>query len=101
LFVADFRAAGDLRHSPAEGSLAPEAAGDDFAKLPVAPARVELWAVMAGLTKEQTKLEGLAIVAPDEIALANDNDFGLGANQHGTPSFVWLLRLPRALPQAR
>lgn len=98
LLVADFSAAGDLRNAPNEDSAEPETAGDDFTNLPVKPANVEVWATISGLTKEPTKLEGLAILSPTEIALANDNDFGLGDNKTGTPSSVWIIRLPRALP---
>lgn len=101
LLVADFRAAGDLQNHPVVNTTAPEAAGDDFSKLPVAPATVEVWATMAGLTKEPTKLEGLAIISATEIALANDNDFGLGEATIPPPSTVWLLRLSRPLPVAR
>ena len=101
LLVADFSAAGDLRNAPKEDFVEPETAGDDFTKLPVKPATVEVWATISGLTKEPTKLEGLAILSPTEIAIANDNDFGLGDNKTGTPSSVWIIRLPRALPLAR
>ena len=100
LIVADFSNATDLRnHSDAASTLF-ETAGDDFQKSP-ATASVELWATISGLTKEPTKLEGLAILSPTEVAIANDNDFGLGDNKTGTPSSVWIIRLPRALPLAR
>lgn len=46
------------------------------------------------------KLEGLVILSPTEIALSNDNDFGLGDNTTGEPSRVWRVRLPEALPPA-
>lgn len=101
LLVADFSAAGDLRNTPAKSSTTPEAAGDDFSKLPVVPATVEVWAMIAGLSKEATKLEGLAVLSPTEIALANDNDFGLGEGTTPPPSTVWLLRLSRPLLRVR
>lgn len=101
LFVADFSAAGDLKNSPVENTTAPEATGDGFEKLPVAPARVEVWATLAGLTKAPTKLEGLAILSPTEVALANDNDFGLSEGATPPPSTVWRLRLSRPLPLVR
>jgi len=101
LLVADFRMAGNLQNHPAANTSAPETVGDDFAKLPVAPAVVEVWAKVFNLTKETTKLEGLAVLSPTEVALANDNDFGLGENQTATPSFVWTLQLPRPLPRSR
>jgi len=43
------------------------------------------------------KLEGLAILGPTEIAIANDNDFGIGDNKSAEPSRLWILRLPQAL----
>jgi hypothetical protein len=101
LLVADFRVAGDLQNQPVANPAVPEAAGDDLSTLPVAPATVEVWATISGLTKEVTKLEGLAILSPTEVALANDNDFGLGENPNGIPSAVWILRLLRALPLGR
>jgi alkaline phosphatase len=101
LLVADFRVAGDLRTQPTENTATPEAAGDDFSKLPVAPAVVEVWATIAGLSKEATKFEGLAVLSPTEIALSNDNDFGLGEGTVPTPSTLWRLRLARPLPLAQ
>ncbi|MGC3959987.1 MAG: esterase-like activity of phytase family protein [Verrucomicrobiota bacterium] len=101
LLVADFSDAGDLKNAPLENSTVPEAAGDDFTKLPVKPAVVEVWATISGLTKEPTKLEGLAVISPTQIALANDNDFGLGEGAAPPPSSVWLLRLSRPLPLVR
>jgi alkaline phosphatase len=101
LLVADFRAAGDLRNTPKENTLEPEMAGDAFVKLPVTPATVELWATITGLSAEATKLEGLAILSPTEVAIANDNDFGLGEGETPIPSTVWRLRLMRPLPLAR
>lgn len=101
LLVADFSAAGDLRNSPSENTTASEAAGNDWSKLPVAPATIQVWATLTNLTKEPTKLEGLAVLSPTQIALANDNDFGLGEAAIPQPSIVWLLRLARPLPLAR
>jgi len=101
LLVADFSRAGDLQNHQAANTTAPEAAGDDFSKLPVTPATVEVWAAISGLTKEATKLEGLAILSPMEIAVSNDNDFGLGEGAVPVSSTVWLLRLPRPLPMVR
>lgn len=101
LIVADFSAAGDLRNQPEENTTTSEAAGDDFSKLPVQPAAVEVWATIAGLSNVATKLEGLAILSPTEIAVSNDNDFGLGEGTTPVPSSVWLLRLSRSLPIKR
>ena len=100
LIVADFSNATNLQNHPDAATSVFEAAGDDFQKLPAA-ASVEVWATIQSLGASATKLEGLAILSPTEIAIANDNDFGLGDNKTGTPSSVWILRLSRALPLAR
>ena len=44
-----------------------------------------------------TKIEGVAILGPTEIALSNDNDFGIGDNVNGEPSRVWIVRLKEPL----
>ncbi len=100
LIVADFRSATNLHNRPDADATVFEAAGDDFEKLPAA-ATVEVWTTIQNLGASATKLEGLAALSPTEIAIANDNDFGLGDNKTGTPSSVWILRLSRALPVTR
>ncbi|HXF09907.1 MAG TPA: esterase-like activity of phytase family protein [Desulfuromonadaceae bacterium] len=47
-----------------------------------------------------TKIEGIAILGPTEIALSNDNDFGIGDNVTGEPSRVWIVRLKKPLDLA-
>jgi alkaline phosphatase len=37
------------------------------------------------------------VTGPDELALSNDNDFGIGDNKNGEPSRVWLIKLNRPL----
>jgi hypothetical protein len=44
------------------------------------------------------KLEGLAIIDSNHIAVSNDNDFGLGDNENGEASHVWILKLRHPLP---
>ena len=97
LLVADFSHATNLLGREDENTLAFEAAGDDLTKLSVKPASTEVWFSTAGLKGLSKKLEGLAIISPSEIALSNDNDFGLGDNETGDPSAVWVIRLPRPL----
>jgi len=101
LLVVDFRMATDLQNNPDVNTTIFEASGVDPTKLPVTPAVVEVWATIPDLNKEPTKLEGLAILSPTEIAVANDNDFGLGEGAAPIPSTVWILRLPRPLPWDR
>jgi hypothetical protein len=45
------------------------------------------------------KLEGLAILNPNQVAIINDNDFGIDpAVQAGLPTRLWKLRLAIPLP---
>ena len=97
LLVADFRTATDIQNNPAVNTTSFEACGDDLSRLPVKPAAVEVWATLPKLSKEPTKLEGLAVLSPTEIAVANDNDFGLGEGAAPISSAVWILRLTRPL----
>ncbi len=102
LIVVDFAGATNLLGRPDENALTFELVGGDLSKLPITPARTEVWLATAGLSAiGSPKLEGLAILGPDEIALANDNDFGLGDNATGEPSMAWTLRLHRPLPFLR
>ena len=43
------------------------------------------------------KMEGLAVLDPHRVAIANDNDFGIGDNTSEYPSRVWVIRLQKAL----
>ncbi len=101
LLVTDFTAATNLQNHPAVATTAFEAAGDDLSKWSINAAVVEVWGSIKHIAASTTKLEGLAIVSPTEIAIANDNDFGLGDNNTSTPSSVWIFHLSRALPLAR
>ena len=46
---------------------------------------------------DEEKLEGLAVLTPTVVALAHDNDFGIGDNTTNAPSKLWLVQLPKAL----
>lgn len=100
LVVVDFAAATNLLGRDDENSLTLETAGSDLAMLPVKPAAVSIWFSTADLRGLSRKLEGLAVLSPTEIALSNDNDYGLGDNDTGEPSMVWLLHLLKHLPLA-
>ena len=43
------------------------------------------------------KLEGISILNANEVAISNDNDFGIG-DVPGTPSRLTVLRLSEQLP---
>ncbi|HMP84547.1 MAG TPA: esterase-like activity of phytase family protein, partial [Verrucomicrobiota bacterium] len=99
LLVADFSQATNLLDRTDENELSFEAAGGDLSQLKVTPARVETWFSTKQVnTIDSDKLEGLAIVGPQEIALVNDNDFGTGDNKTGQPSTFWLIRVNRPMP---
>jgi hypothetical protein len=46
---------------------------------------------LRGITGD--KIEGLALIAADELALVNDNDFGLG-DRSAERSMLWTVRIP-------
>lgn len=100
LVLVDFAAATNLLGRDDENSLTLEPAGSDLATLSVKPAAVSIWFSTADLRGLSRKLEGLAVLSPTEIALSNDNDYGLGENDTGEPSMVWLLHLSNPLPLA-
>ena len=45
------------------------------------------------------KMEGLAVLGPHRVAIANDNDFGVGDNTSQYPSRVWVIHLRKALTE--
>ena len=93
LLVADFSKATNLLGRDDENSLSFEIASSDLSRLRVTTAELRTWFSTAGIKAIDTdKLEGLAIVGPDEIALSNDNDFGVGDNKTGHASTVWILK---------
>ncbi len=66
----------------------------DLASLRIEPARVtEIFSTRGMRDITSDKLEGLALIGPDEIALVNDNDFGLGSKS-GERSRLWVIRIP-------
>jgi alkaline phosphatase len=101
LIVADFSVATNLQNNPVAATTVFEADGDDFPKLSTVAATVEVFATIEQLCAPATKLEGLAILSPTEIALSNDNDFGVGNKDSEANSILWILRLARPLPMAQ
>lgn len=94
LRLVDFAGATDVLHHPDVAGLKFEAVTTDLAALGVQPATARTVLVTRDIGLPVEKYEGLTLVQPDEIALANDNDFGLGDNETGEPSRLWLVRLP-------
>jgi alkaline phosphatase len=94
MLLLDFHAATDVVARSDASTLLFEDVKTDLAALRINPARVtELFSTrgMRGITSD--KLEGLARVGSDEVALINDNDFGLG-NNSGERSRLWTIRVP-------
>jgi hypothetical protein len=99
LMLMDFSEATDILGRPDAGSVAFEDSTVDLAKLGIRTARSrEIFSArdVPGITS--SKLEGLVVLTPTEIALSNDNDFGIGENKTGEPSMIWLVRLAQPLP---
>lgn len=95
LLDVDLRAATNLLGTPEAESLVLEDVHTDLAKRGIQPAAVTTFLDLATLPAiSSSKLEGLAILGPDEIALANDSDFGTDENETGESSKVWIVRLP-------
>lgn len=99
LRMIDFSEASNVLGRPDESTLGFEDAAGDLAKLGVKAAQArEILSTreVSGITSD--KIEGLAILSPTEIALSDDNDFGIGENKTGEPSMIWLVRLATPLP---
>jgi hypothetical protein len=98
LMLLDFSGASNILERDDASSLVFEDATSDLAKLGVKPAQAqEIVSTrdLSGIASD--KIEGLVIVSPTEIALSNDNDFGIGENKTGEPSMIWLIRLAQPL----
>jgi len=99
LLDVNLSGATDILNHPDEPGLKLEDPSTDLAALKIAPARgraIFSTREVPGITSD--KLEGLAVLNPTEIALSNDNDFGIGENETGEPSMVWIVRLSEPLP---
>jgi len=100
LLIVDLNGATNLLDQPDSGSLTFEDIHSDLASRKIQPAAVTTLLDLGTLPDiNSSKLEGLAILSPNEIALANDNDFGIGENASGEPSRVWVVRLPEPFNQ--
>jgi len=72
----------------------------DLAPL-VSAMRRDVFGDEAKSSKAPLKLEGLAILDGERVALVNDNDFGVHvASGDQCRTCLWIVRLDRALPQA-
>ena len=100
LVLVDIASATDIHGTAVADTLTPEAVTTDLAALGITPASSTVV-----YSNEQTpeitdfKLEGLAILAPNQVAISNDNDFGIG-DFPGAVSKLWVIRLEDNLPVA-
>jgi len=99
LMLMDFSGASNILDRDDASGLVFEDAAGDLDKFGVKPAQArEIFSTRDTPGIASDKLEGLVIVSPTEIALSNDNDFGIGENKTGEPSMIWLIRLAQPLP---
>ena len=100
LIKVDISSATDIHGTPLAAGLTPEDVNTDFAAL-----GVTLATSTVVFSNEQTpaitvfKLEGLAILNANQVAISNDNDFGIG-DFPGAISRMWVIRLEDNLPVA-
>jgi hypothetical protein len=106
IYLVDLAVATNIlgsRHSEATGKASLENA-DDLAKIDVTPLPKTLIADLSKLPNIPDKLEGLAIVDRQTLAVVNDNDFGFKGFDHdgnaisdGVKSRLILIHLPQSL----
>jgi len=91
--IRDLRAAGIV---PVAKTLVADLA-------PLVPAmRRDVYGEHGALGDAPLKLEGMAILGPDRIALVNDNDFGVNVKPGARcDTCLWVIRLPRPLQPDR
>jgi alkaline phosphatase len=100
LVLVDIASATNIHGTAVAATLTPEAVTTDLAALGITPATSTVV-----FSNEQTpeitdfKLEGLAILNANQVAISNDNDFGIG-DFPGAISKVWVIRLQDNLPIA-
>jgi hypothetical protein len=100
LVLVDISSATDIHGTPLAAGLTPENVNTDFAALGVTLATSTV-VFSNDQTPEITdfKLEGLAILNANQVAISNDNDFGIG-DFPGATSKMWVIRLEDNLPVA-
>jgi alkaline phosphatase len=102
LLLVDLSHATNVLERKEEADLVFENTASDLAALGIQTASErEIFSTRDVPGIDSDKIEGLAILSPTEIALANDNDFGIGENQNGEPSKIWIVRLAEPLPLSR
>ena len=101
LLILDLSRATNILGRPEESTLGFEDATRRLTEQGVMAAEPrQVWSTRSRPEFDGEKLEGLAILNPNEVAIANDNDFGIGEIPNGRPSRIWIVRLPAPLPLA-
>jgi alkaline phosphatase len=102
LILVDLRSATDISPMPVSDTLVLEDVHTDPTRLGITPARslvvLDLNAELPEIT--DYKLEGLAILSDDQVAISNDNDYGIMTDREAK-SKVWIIRLRERLPLRR
>jgi alkaline phosphatase len=99
LVLVDLSGATDVKDlaSAAAVPLVLEKLNTDLSALGITPAATSVILDIADFPEiTERKLEGMTILNPNEIAISNDNDFGIGANPNSV-STVWTIRLSSPL----
>jgi hypothetical protein len=95
LILVDLRGATDVHGWPVADTLTPENAATDLAALGITP--VSTYVIFHELETDEFrifstyKLEGMAILNRRDVAIINDNDFGILAPD--SPTRLWVIRL--------
>ena len=102
LILADLTRATDVSAMPEATTLALEDVNTDLAVLGITPAATSTVLYFNDELPEITdfKLEGLSILNANEVAISNDNDFGVAMDPEAK-SKMWIIRLKNQLPLGR
>jgi Esterase-like activity of phytase len=104
LFVVDFAKASNILDRPEANNNAMlfDRANTDLKLYGVeVPTREQVFSSADLPQIDEEKLEGLAVLNSSVVALAHDNDFGIGDNTTNAPSKLWIVQLPKELPVAK
>ena len=102
LILVDLKDATDISAMPEANTLVMEDVNTDLAALGITPAVSSTVLDFNDELPEITdyKLEGLSILNANEVAISNDNDFGVTLDPEAR-SRMWIIRLKERLPLCR
>lgn len=99
LIRADMSKATNLLGTTHASSLEAEEKGPEKLGLRMAEADRVMDSGALIFSIDTDKMEGLAVLGPHRVAIANDNEFGIGDNASEYPSRVWVIRLHKAMTE--